>query len=78
MISLYSAARIEQVAASEDKKIISYPTGHHMLHLEENSIRLQFMKDLIGWITQRTPPPALGQFNFNSKNFKFEIYNNKI
>ena len=73
MISLYSAARIEQVAASDDKKIISYPTGHHMLHLEENSIRLQFMKDLIGWITQRTPPPVKGQYYFTYENFKVEI-----
>ena len=60
MISLYSAARIEQVAASEDKKIFSYPRGHHMLHLEESSLRLQFIKDLISWITERTPPPGLG------------------
>ena len=74
LISLYSASRLEQIAASEDKKLISYPRGRHMLHVESDEIRDEFISDLATWVLERTPErppePAASPRKRRNKNVK--------
>ena len=43
LISLPCCSRLDTVSASDDKQLISYPAGRHLLHYETGHIRLKFI-----------------------------------
>lgn len=58
LISLPCCSRLDTVSASDDKQLISYPAGRHLLHYETGHIRLKFICDLVKWMTDRSPEPV--------------------
>ena len=72
LISLPCCSRLDTVSASDDKQLISYPAGRHLLHYETGHIRLKFIcgkyclftnrvivyfSDLVKLVTERSPEP---------------------